>query len=202
MLAVVGFAETADGYLYNTAALVEPHRPMRTYRKTHLPHLGYDRFVRHGTSLPIFDTRLGKIGILICYDLRPPEATRILALKGAELIVLPTNWPEGAEVSAEHIAIARAAENRVFVATCNRVGEENGFRFIGLSKIIDPDGRVLAAGMQAETVLMANVDLSLARQKRRVVRPGEYETDVFACRNVRLYREMVEQTEPTETVLL
>jgi predicted amidohydrolase len=188
ILAVLGFAEKTDTELFNTAVLFESERAPRFYRKTHLPFLGLDRFVCAGDALTVFDTRLGRVGILICFDLRPPEASRVLALEGADIIVLPTNWPEGAEISADHIAIARAAENRVFIATCNRVGTENGFTFIGRSKLIGVTGIVLAsAGAQAETIV-ADLDLSLARQKRTVNIPGEYETEIFASRNPALYK--------------
>jgi 5-aminopentanamidase len=186
--AVVGFAERDGELLYNAAALFEPGQPTRVYRKTHLPLLGFDRFVKPGNELPVWDTRWGKIGVLICFDLRFPEAARTLALNGAELIVLPTNWPEGAEVSAEHVAISRAAENKVFVVACNRVGVENGFRFIGKSKIIHASGRVLAAAEAFEVILVSEMDLAESRLKRTVNIPGKYETDVFSPRRLDLYR--------------
>jgi len=190
ILAVVGYAESEGEKLYNAAVLLEPNSAPRTYRKTHLPELGLDKFVLAGEALPVFETRLGKIGILICFDLRPPEAARVLALAGAELIVLPTNWPLGAEVSAAHIAISRAAENRVFVATCNRVGDEHGFTFIGQSKIVDVTGKVLAAAGSIEETIIADIDLSAARQKRTIAIPGKYETEVFASRNPGLYESL------------
>lgn len=193
MTVVMGFAEEdVTGFLYNTAVLLDPKQDPRFYRKTHLPYLGYDKYTEPGEELEVFDTRLGKIGILICFDLRPPEAARTLALKGADIIVLPTNWPVGAEVSAEHMAIARAAENRVFMATCNRVGTENGTSFIGKSKIVHCSGKVLAeAGAEAET-LVADVDLTEARQKRIINIPGEYEMEVFDCRQPNLYSVITE----------
>jgi predicted amidohydrolase len=190
---VVGFAEAAtDGTIYNAAALFEAGAGPRIYRKTHLPELGLDKFVGLGDQLPVFDTRHGKIGILICFDLRPPEPSRVLALAGAELIVLPTNWPRGAEVSAHHVAITRAAENRVFFATCNRVGEENGFQFIGGSKIIGPSGHVLAAAGEGEEIIMADVNLAEATIKRSVMIPGKYETTVFDSRRPELYGSLVD----------
>ncbi|HWD39589.1 MAG TPA: carbon-nitrogen hydrolase family protein [Fimbriimonas sp.] len=185
--AIVGYIESEGGKLYNTAALFEPGREPRRYRKTHLPFLGIDRFVTQGNELPVWDTRWGKIGILICFDLRPPEASRTLALMGADMIVLPTNWPEGADASAEHISIARAAENHVFVVTCNRVGTENGFRFIGRSKIIHPSGRILAAAEALEVILVAEIDPSEAREKRRVIIPGKYEIETVGARRLDLY---------------
>lgn len=192
VLAVVGFAEAHQGILYNTAYLFEPGKAPRLYRKSHLPELGLDKFVQAGDELSVFDTRVGKIGILICFDLRPPEATRALALQGADVLVLPTNWPVGAEVSADHLAIARAVENRIFVATCNRVGTENCFTFIGRSKIVHPTGRVLAAAGDGEETLIADLDLADARQKRTVGIPGKYETDVFASRRPELYGALIE----------
>jgi predicted amidohydrolase len=191
IMAVVGFAENSGGDVYNSAVLFEPGKEPRFYRKSHLPDLGLDKFVKPGNELPVFDTRVGRVGILICFDLRAPEATRVLAMQGADIIVLPTNWPVGAETSADHIAIARAAENRVFLATCNRVGEENGFRFIGRSKIVDPSGRVLAQAEADEAVLMADIDVAEARQKRTVNIPGKYETEVFASRRPELYGSLI-----------
>lgn len=187
LLAVVGFAERERDAIYNTAVLLEPGEAPRFYRKTHLPFLGLDRFVTPGDDLPVFDTRLGRIGILICYDLRPPEATRALTLAGADILVLPTNWPVGAETSADHVAIARAVENRIVVATCNRTGTENGFRFIGRSKIVHVTGYVLAAAGDGEETLIAEVDLNEARQKRTVNIPGKYEVDVIGSRRPELY---------------
>ncbi|MRG97514.1 carbon-nitrogen hydrolase family protein [Polyangium spumosum] len=185
--AVVGFAGTDGTELYNGAILFEPGGRMRRYVKTHLPELGFDKYVTRGSTLSVFDTALGKIGILICYDVRFPEAARVLALEGAELIVLPTNWPVGAEISPDYLAPARAAENRLFVATCNRVGVENGFRFIGRSAIHDITGRALVTAGDEETNLIADLDLSRAREKRIVVDPGKYETDSFATRYPEIY---------------
>ncbi len=190
---VIGFIESgSDGVIFNSVALLEPFRLMRTYRKVHLPELGVDKFVTPGDDLPVFDTKFGTIGLLICYDMRFPEAARTLVLKGADLIVLPTNWPEGAETSAEHICIARAAESRVFFVTCNRVGEENGFRFIGQSKIIHPSGRVLASAGMREEVIVAEVNLEEARNKRTVNIPGKYELEIIGVRRPDLYQVLTD----------
>ncbi|HWA82421.1 MAG TPA: carbon-nitrogen hydrolase family protein [Fimbriimonadaceae bacterium] len=204
---VVGFAERSGDNVHNAAALIEPGQDPQYYRKSHLPFLGLDRFVHAGDELPVFETAYGRIGILICFDLRVPEAARVLALRGAELIALPTNWPEGAETSAEHVSIARAAENRVFMATCNRVGEENGFRFIGRSKVIAPSGEVLAAAGTDEEVIVCDIDLAEARIKKNVMIPGKYETAVFESRRPELYGDIApganrEADLPTQTAPL
>jgi 5-aminopentanamidase len=200
IVTIVGFAEDEAGELYNTAALFEPGREPRYYRKSHLPELGLDKHVTRGDELPVFDTRLGRIGILICFDQRLPEPARVLALQGAELIALPTNWPDGAQISAEHVCVARAAENRVFFATCNRVGIENGVPFIGRSKILHPTGRVLAAAEDGEEAIQADVDLGEARQKRTQVIPGKYELTVFACRRPELYGDLLDPSLNVETL--
>jgi|CXWL01.1.fsa_nt_gi predicted amidohydrolase len=192
ILCIVGFAERDGKFLHNSAALIEPNTEARYYRKTHLPELGLDKYVVPGRELPVFETRLGRIGIIICFDSRIPEATRVLALAGAQLVVLPTNWPTGADVTADHICITRAAENRIFFATCDRVGTENGFSFIGKSKIIGVTGKVLASAGSGEECIMAEIDLAEADCKRTVSITGKYETELFATRNPKLYKTISE----------
>lgn len=192
---VFGFAGEADGELFNGAMVMAPKTRPFLYKKTHLPELGLDKFVTPGSELRLTEipSREGpvKLGVLICYDCRYPESARVLALQGADFIALPTNWPEGAECSAEHVGIVRAHENRVWFATCNRVGTEQGFTFIGQSKIIDPFGKVLAgAGPEAET-LIADIDPALARVKRTVNITGKYELEIMAARRPELYGEIV-----------
>jgi predicted amidohydrolase len=189
-------AQSPEPPLFNTAAIFEPGKAVRFYRKSHLPELGLDKFVCRGHGpLEVFDTRIGKIGVLICFDMRMPETARVLALNGAQLLILPTNWPEGAEVTADYVAIARAAENRIFVATCDRVGEENGFKFIGKSKIIDPSGKVLASAGASEETIVAELDLEIAKQKRVVTVPGKYEIEAFKARRPELYLDLVRNLE-------
>lgn len=185
--AVVGYASTDGDRVYNEAALLQPGRPAYLYRKTHLPELGVDVFATPGDHIDVVDTPFGRIGIGICFDLRYPECARTMAVMGANLLVLPTNWPTGADMSADHISLVRAAENRIFVATCNRVGSENGYDFIGKSKIIGPNGQILAAAGIEETLIMADVDLAEAREKR-IQAPAGYFTDVLGCRRPDLYR--------------
>lgn len=186
---VVGYAGFQGEQLLNAATMWLPGNGPKTYAKFHLPHLGMDRFVSPGQELPVFETPWGKVGIMICYDLRIPETARVLALKGAELILVPTNWP-GTSQAANFYTVVRASENKVFVATCDRVGEEGDFGFIGLSGIYGPDGRCIAKAGEAEEVLVADIDLAEARDKRIVYRPGEYELDLWGCRQPELYEEI------------
>jgi predicted amidohydrolase len=191
---VMGFAGVENSTLYNGAVLIEPNGTQNLYRKSHLPELGYDKFAKPGDELPVFDTAIGRIGIAICYDLRPPEPIRILALKGADLIVLPTNWPEGADFAPDHMAAVRANENRVFLAACDRIGTENGFRFIGKSGVWDTTGKQLANSGDSEKTLITEIDLEQAKVKRIRIIPDRYEITVFESRRPEIYDTLTDTT--------
>ncbi|HEY1370653.1 MAG TPA: carbon-nitrogen hydrolase family protein [Gaiellaceae bacterium] len=189
---VCGLLERDDDRLRNAAVFVGPDGLIGSYRKTHLPFLGVDRFTVPGDELPVYDTPLGRIGVEICYDLRFPEATRTLALKGADVIAHPTNFPVAARIQTELITVARAAENRIFLLTANRVGKERTGEFCGWSQIVDPYGKRLAeAGETGEALLVADVDVEKARDKDYVI-PGEYELYLFGDRRPELYGALVE----------
>ena len=195
---VCGLLERDGDGLRNAAVLVCPDGLIGTYRKTHLPFLGVDRFVTPGDTLPVFETPLGRIGIEICYDLRFPEVTRTLALKGADMVAHPTNFPMAAKIQTELITVARAAENRIYLLTANRVGKERSGEFCGWSQIVDPFGKRLAeADEREETLLVGEVDVEKARNKDYVI-PGEYELYLFGHRRPELYGALVEETQAVE----
>ena len=194
---VCGLLERDGDRLHNAAVLVGPDGLVGTYRKTHLPYLGVDRFTVPGDELPVFDTPLGRIGLEICYDLRFPEATRTLALRGADIIAHPTAFPVEARIQTELITVTRAAENRVYLLSANRVGKERAAEFCGWSQIVDPYGkRIAEADAIEETLLLADVDLALARDKDYVV-PGEYEFYLFGDRRPDLYGALVDDVTLT-----
>ena len=196
---VCGLLERDGDALRNSAVLVGPDGLVGTYRKSHLPFLGVDRFVVPGDELNVYDTPLGRIGIEICYDLRFPEVTRTLALKGADIVAHPTNFPMAARLQTELITVARAAENRVYLLTANRVGKERWGEFCGWSQIVDPFGKRLAeAGETEEALLVADVELEKARDKDYVI-PGEYELYLFGHRRPELYGALVEETQAVKT---
>lgn len=198
MHVVCGLIERDGDALRNAAVLVGPVGLIGTYRKTHLPFLGVDRFVVPGDALPVFDTPLGRIGIEICYDLRFPEVTRTLALQGADMVAHPTNFPLAAKVQTEVITRARAAENRIYLLTANRCGKERWGEFCGRSQIVDPYGTRLAETDETtETLLVAEVDVEKARDKDYVV-PGEYELYLFGHRRPELYGALVEETQAVQ----
>jgi predicted amidohydrolase len=199
MHVVCGLLERDGDALRNSAVLVGPDGLVGTYRKTHLPFLGVDRFVVPGDELNVYHTPLGRIGVEICYDLRFPEVTRTLALKGADLVAHPTNFPMAAKLQTELITVARAAENRIYLLTANRVGKERWGEFCGWSQIVDPFGKRLAeAGETEEALLVADVELEKARDKDYVI-PGEYELYLFGHRRPELYGALVEETQAVKT---
>ena len=188
---IAGFLERGEGVIHNSAALATPDGRVSVYRKTHLPTLGIDRYVEPGPALPVYDTPVGKVGILICYDVRFPEAARAMGLQGADIIAVPTNWPTGAESSPDFITRARAWESRVFVVAANRVGVERGRTFIGRSQIVAPSGSVLVeANATDDAILYGDIDLAEARMKAIVHEPGEWELDITTDRRPELYSSL------------
>ncbi len=193
-----GMLERDGDRLRNAAVLVGPEGLIGTYWKMHLPFLGVDRFTTPGDEFCVWDTALGRVGVEICYDLRFPEMTRTLALMGADLVAHPTNFPVAARVQTEVIAPARAAENRIYLLTANRVGTERTGSFCGRSQIVDPFGTRLAeADPTEEILLVADVDVEKARDKDYVV-PGEYELYLFGHRRPELYGALVEELDTAD----
>ena len=191
--AIFGLLERDGSKLFNACVLTGPGGVIGTYRKVHLPYLGIDMFVDPGDRpFAVHDAGGLRVGMHICYDGSFPESARVLTLLGADLLVLPTNWPTHSECAAEHMIPTRAMENTVYAMAVNRVGEESGFRFIGTSSIVDPNGRVLArASGDAEEILMAEVDPARARQKHLVRVPGRHEINRIGDRRPRFYEVLV-----------
>jgi 5-aminopentanamidase len=188
-----GMLEQVEGRIYNSCPLVGPNGVVGTYRKVHMPFLGIDRFATQGEyPYRVHDADGMQVGIHICYDGSFPESSRCLALEGADLLILPTNWPPGAETFAKYLPNARALENNVYFMSVNRVGTERGFRFIGNSRICDPNGNPMAdAPHENEVILKATIDLSKARNKRLVRVPKEHVIDRWADRRPEYYGRIV-----------
>lgn len=191
---VFGMIESDDSKMFNAAVLVGPEGIVASYRKVHLPYLGVDRFLDFGDRpFAVHEAAGVRLGLNICYDSGFPESARVLALAGADLVVLPTNWPTGAETLAEHAIVTRALENAIYYAAVNRVGEERGFRFIGRSRICDPSGKTLAVGSEtSEEVLYAEIDVEKARRKTIVRVPGKHLIDRVADRRPEFYGSLSE----------
>ena len=147
---VFGMPELTDktqATIYNTAVLVGPNGLLGKYRKMYLPtHSVFEekRYFRPGYEAAVFDTELGKIGLIICYDIFFPEVARLTRLKGAQLIVCISASPAIRRAYFETLTTARALENTAFLAFVNLVGIEDGLQFWGGSRLIGPQGRIIA----------------------------------------------------------
>ncbi|MFG0265144.1 MAG: carbon-nitrogen hydrolase family protein [Rhodopirellula sp. JB055] len=176
--------------LHNAGLMIDGSGVLGRYNKVHLPHLGVDRFVDRGEACDqIFSTRSGcNVGLGICYDSSFPEPMRALGLAGADVIALGTNWPVAASRTAEIVPPARSMENHLFFIAANRIGTERGFEYCGLSSICGPDGVELArAKGDEETMLIVDIDLEQARNKRIERTPGKHVIDRFADRRPEMY---------------
>jgi 5-aminopentanamidase len=186
-VAIVGFAELGqDGLVYNSAAVVDGSGVLAVYRKVHLWAKEKLVFEPGAAEPPVVDTPVGKIGVLICFDLEFPEFPRSVALRGAELIAAPTNWPretvpEGERVPEVTVSMAAAYSNHVAIACCDRAGLERGQEWNEASCIIDEHGWVVATPDDAG-VVTADLDLTLSHDKSM----GSL-VDVFGDRRPELY---------------
>ena len=189
-LLVVGGLLEADGEnVYNSAVIVGPDGLLGRYRKTHF----WDReglIYEAGRELPVFETPLGTLGLLVCYDAWFPEAIRTLAMRGAEVLCVPANAPDdwvpdgqrrgGLTMLGAH-AIAGANANRMYVACANRVGD--GYQ--GRSCVVAPSGGMLAFGdAYAEGLVLAEVDVERARREKYLT-PHSH---AFGDRNEEVYK--------------
>jgi predicted amidohydrolase len=192
---VFGAVERMTGpSLFNTAFLLSPSGEVGRYRKVHTLCLGVDRFTVPGDGgFPVWDTPIGRIGLNICYDGSFPETARILKLRGAELVVLPTNWPD-IELKTELVRV-RARENHLWYIAVNRVGTERGVEFPGGSIAAGPRGELLAEAGKDPTRFVVEMDLSLANSNRVVQGEGVYEFDYLTDRRPEAYGALVEPRE-------
>ena len=193
--AVIGLMEKEGKKLYNAAVLAGPAGVIGKYRKNHLPFLGVDRYVDPGDEpFRVYSTPIGNIGLHICYDCAFPESTRVMALLGADIAVLPTNFPSGRELNMDYVVNTRALENQVHFVAVNRIGAERGGSFYGRSKIVSASGNTLVeASRDKEEVVYAEVSLAEAREKHIIIKPGEFEFDRMRDRRPELYGEITQR---------
>ncbi|MEE9099069.1 nitrilase family protein [Pseudomonas sp. QE6] len=171
---VGGFCERLDGdRVANSAALVDATGVRTVYRKAHLWDGENAIFTAGNDAPPVVETAFGLIAVMICYDLEFPEWVRLPALAGAELLCAPVNWPWGPrpnqERPAEVVRVqANASVNRLFIAACDRHGNERGVDWVQGSVIVDADGFPQAGPAEdgGEQILLATLNLAEARNKR------------------------------------
>jgi predicted amidohydrolase len=181
------FEKQMSGVYYNSAAIIGSEGTViGTYRKNHIPQMpNYEEkyYFRPGDlGFPVFPTEFATLGIQICWDNYFPEGSRILALKGAELILAPTATSTLAAASKwEKMIAANAIANGLFVFRVNRVGKEDDITFYGKSFCVDPHGELLSEPSgPGDGAILTEIDLTLIREAReswaflRDRRPGIY----------------------------
>lgn len=197
------FEKAPDGKFYNTACVFGPDGTMLgTYRKTHIPHdpafYEQDYFTPGDTGVRVFATPYGQIAVLICYDQWFPEAARLAALKGAEIIFYPTAIATSPTIAPVDAAIpedwdkmwtaaqvGHAASNNIYIAAINRVGDEGEMHFWGGSFVADPGANMLVKGDDREKVLVAECDLSYPKKMQEAWR-------FLSERRPTMYKDLVE----------
>jgi len=197
VLIVPWFEEEQPGVYYNTACVIERDGTIvGKYRKTHIPQVGpcfWEKFYFKPGNLgyPVFDTSVGRVGLIICYDRHFPEVARELGLKGAEIVFNPSATVESlSRYLWELEQPAHAVANGFWMAASNRVGVEaplNPAKFYGSSYFCSPRGKIIAQASDSEDeVLVADLDLDEIREVRNT-------WQFFRDRRPETYGELVEQ---------
>ncbi|RDH76954.1 carbon-nitrogen hydrolase family protein [Mycolicibacterium moriokaense] len=172
LMVAIGFCELAeDGQTrYNAAAVLDGGTVYGSYRKVHQP-LGEGMSYSAGSAYDVFDTPVGSVGLQICYDKAFPEAARIMALKGAQIIASLSAWPAARTATAENLQddrwtyrfnlfdTARALDNQLFWIASNQSGTFGSLRYVGNAKVVDPGGNVLATTLLGSGMAVAEVDV-------------------------------------------
>ena len=196
IMGMATFGSFVPGDVYNSAVLIGPEQGViGVYRKCHVAAFPYSKgismercFYSPGQELPVFDTALGRLGIHICYDITFPEVARTQALKGAEVLINVSASAAGFEDFWDHALFMRAAENASWYMVCSVVGEQRGDMLFGGSRVVDPSGKVVAAGkVNEEDFVVADIDLARSRRQRA-------SAHLFNSRHPELYAAIVERT--------
>ncbi|GAC46693.1 carbon-nitrogen hydrolase family protein [Gordonia aichiensis] len=173
MVIAIGFCELADDgeTRYNAAAVLDGTHIYGSYRKVHQP-LGENMSYSSGNRYGVFDTPVGRVGLQICYDKAFPEAARLMALDGAEIIASLSAWPAARTATAENLQedrwtyrfnlfdAARALDNQVFWIASNQSGTFGSLRYVANAKIVDPGGNVLATTLLSEGMAVADINIA------------------------------------------
>lgn len=184
-LVVAGLCERVNGQLYNSAAVFGDGRHLTTYRKIQLFNKEKEWFVPGNEEPPVIEHKGHRYGVMVCFDWAFPEVSRILALKGAQIILHPANL---VLLFCPNAMITRSIENRLFTATAGRIGEERSTHFIGGSQITTPKGEVLFRMEKNEKGLRwAEINPRLADDKTLTKR-----NDVLGDRRPELYGKLTE----------
>lgn len=189
-----GFCERAGEGLHNTAVVVGPEGLLLHYRKLHRFENEKVAFRPGDLGLPVAHTRFGTIGVCVCYDLRFVEVTRALALKGANLILVPTAWLPGFDQERwdekgmcpqAYGALFQSNLNQVFIACASQAGSHGGLDYLGSSIIADPYGKLACGPLSGsnDEVVVTEIDMGVAelsRVRSPLIAPrADRRTDVY-----------------------
>lgn len=178
-IVVGGLCERANGMLYNTAIVAGPDGLLLHYRKAHLFANEKLVFEPGNLGFPVVQTPFGRIGVCVCYDLRFVEVVRLMALRGAEIICVPTAWLTGfdrVKWDAEgmcpqaHGAVLQANLNQVFIACASQAGNRHGLEFLGSSIVADPYGRRALGPLPGEQDEVTTIQIDLLDADRALSR--------------------------------
>jgi len=169
---ICNISERVKNKIYNTTLVVNPKgEVLGKYRKTHLadyPPLNEGSCIAPGNSIKIVEINKIKFGLLTCYDLRFPEISRALTLKGAGALILSSAWPFPRLVHWNTLIRARAIENQVYFIAANRVGTDDNITFCGSSRIIDPYGVVVSSASENyESFISGDINLKTIKAVRK-----------------------------------
>jgi len=185
-------SEKTQATVYNAAVLVGPDGFIGKYRKIYLPtHSVFEekRYFRPGYQTAVFETELGKIGLIICYDIFFPEVSRLTRLQGAQLIVCISASPATRRTFFETLTAARAIENTAFLAYVNLVGIEDGLQFWGGSRLVGPNGKTLVQAKYDEE------DLVIGEINYADIRPTETFVPILKDLRPELFDKLKETAE-------
>ena len=171
-MAIAGsLPELENGCIYNTMYFIDTDGSVKgKYRKLHLFRLTNEHlFYGAGESVVTIDTTLGRMGLMICYDLRFPELARELFLADAQMIIVSAQWPEPRKHHWHHLAVARAIENQSFMVCANRTGMDGDLAFPGMSMVVDPMGEILANARGTDQTAVATIEMERVSRARLLI---------------------------------
>ena len=174
LIVIAGFCERLEaGHVANTSVMIQPNGQRTFYRKAHLWNRETLIFTPGDCAPPVVQTSLGRVAMMLSYDLQFPEWVRLAALSGAQLLCAPVNWPASPRPALQRpVEVTRvqanAAVNHLFILACDRCGHERGMDWVAGSTLVGADGYLLAGGISLDRpqLLVADIKLRTASDKR------------------------------------
>jgi predicted amidohydrolase len=186
LVTVLNLYEKSGGKYYDSSPVIDANgKVLGVSRMVHIIQTEHfyeqDYYAPSSTGFRVYDTKHGKVGVVICFDRHFPESFRLAALQGAEIAFAPSANLKGEALDVFECEMRAAAyQNNLFVAMVNRVGEESDITFCGESLLVGPDGEVLGKGGDSEELLISTIDLDEVKKARKarpfleLRRPKEY----------------------------